>query len=181
MSRAAGIALGVLIVLYPIAAYEGLQHVPPALIAGVIGAVWSVRAWWKGARGQAVLVVAATALYVSYIGLHASQETLRWYPVAVNSIAFSVFTLSLFRGMPVVERIARTTEPDLPPHAVAYTRKVTAVWSVFFLLNGTVAACTAAWAPWSWWAMYNGGISYVLTGLLFAVEWVVRQRVKAAA
>ena len=52
------------------------------------------------------------------------------------------------------------------------------VWSVFFLCNGLLAAALTLWAPLSWWTLYNGLIAYGLMGLLFAVEWLVRQRVR---
>ena len=32
--------------------------------------------------------------------------------------------------------------------------------------------------PVSWWALYTGLISYGLIGLLFAGEWLIRQRVR---
>jgi len=34
------------------------------------------------------------------------------------------------------------------------------------------------WAPLSWWTLYTGLIAYGLMGLLFAGEWLVRQRVR---
>ncbi|MDE5898271.1 MAG: AMP-binding protein [Treponemataceae bacterium] len=64
-----------------------------------------------------------------------------------------------------------------------YTKKVTAVWCAFFVINGSIAAYTALHDFGSEelnnavWSVYNGGISYVLMGLLFAVEFVVRRRV----
>ncbi|MEO6594495.1 MAG: hypothetical protein ABIP94_07060 [Planctomycetota bacterium] len=42
------------------------------------------------------------------------------------------------------------------------------IWSVFFVANGTMAL--------AWWATYNGLISSILMGCLFACEWTVRRR-----
>ena len=28
----------------------------------------------------------------------------------------------------------------------------------------------------AWWTLYNGGISYVLIGLLMGVEWLLRKK-----
>jgi uncharacterized membrane protein len=66
----------------------------------------------------------------------------------------------------------------LPAIAVRYTRKVTQVWAGFFLANGLFTVSLIVYAPLSWWALYTGLISYALIGLLFAVEWLVRQRVR---
>jgi uncharacterized membrane protein len=89
-----------------------------------------------------------------------------------------LFGLSLKYGPPMVERLARMREPQLPARAIVYTRQVTIAWSVFFLCNGLLAAALTLWAPLSWWMLYTGLISYGLMGLLFAIEWLIRQRVR---
>ncbi len=50
------------------------------------------------------------------------------------------------------------------------------VWSLFFLLNGSVSLCTALWATAETWALYNGLVAYVLVGALIGGEWLVRAR-----
>ncbi|MFD2453464.1 COG4648 family protein [Ideonella paludis] len=105
---------------------------------------------------------------------------LKLYPVWVNAVLLLVFGWSLWRGPPVIEQLARLSEPELPPRAVAYTRQVTQVWCGFFVLNGSVAAYTALACNEQTWAIYNGVVAYVLMGLLFGIEWCVRQRVKAS-
>jgi uncharacterized membrane protein len=77
----------------------------------------------------------------------------------------------------IAERIARLRMPDLPQVAVAYTRRVTQVWCVFFVGNGLMALWTALRWPDQVWFIYNGVIAYVLVAALFTGEWLVRQRV----
>ena len=63
---------------------------------------------------------------------------------------------------------------------VAYTRRVTQVWCGFFVRQRRRSrSATALWASEAVWALYNGVLSYVLMGLLFAGEWLVRRRVRA--
>jgi len=100
------------------------------------------------------------------------------YPVAVSLAAAAVFALSLHFPPPVIERIARLTEPDLPPKGVAYTRRVTEVWVGFLLLNASISAATAVWGSLDQWTLWNGLLSYLAMGALFAGEFVVRQRVR---
>ncbi len=102
-----------------------------------------------------------------------------YYPVLVNSALFVLFTVSLVRPPSVIERIARLRDPELPPAAVVYTRRVTIVWTVFFALNGATALYTALFTPLETWALYNGLIAYVLIGTLFAVEFAIRTVFKA--
>lgn len=68
-----------------------------------------------------------------------------WYPVLVNLMMLAVFGSSLFAGQTVIEKLARLQQPDLPEKAVRYTRRVTQVWCVFFIANGTLAALLPGW------------------------------------
>ncbi|MPM92043.1 hypothetical protein SDC9_139177 [bioreactor metagenome] len=131
------------------------------------------RFWWVAAFGAAVLAAAAWL----------SQDALmvKLYPVWVNIVMLAVFGFSLIRPPSVVERLARLREPDLPPSGVRYTRRVTQVWCVFFVLNGAAAAVTALFCSDAVWALYNGLLAYVLMGCLMGIEWGVRQRVRRSA
>jgi uncharacterized membrane protein len=105
---------------------------------------------------------------------------LKLYPALVNAVMLAVFAVSLRFPPSAVERIARLSDPHLPPQGVAYTRRVTQVWCGFFVLNGVAALATALWASDQVWAFYNGLLAYVLMGALFGGEWLIRQRVMAA-
>jgi uncharacterized membrane protein len=87
----------------------------------------------------------------------------------------------LFSPQSLVERIARIQHPNLPPEGVVYTRRVTQIWCVFFVVNGGIALVTALWSSFEIWSLYNGLIAYVLMGLLFAGEYIVRMRTQKHA
>jgi uncharacterized membrane protein len=78
----------------------------------------------------------------------------------------------------IVERLARVREPDLPAAAIGYTRRVTQVWCVFFVINGSIALATALWASEAVWSLYTSVIAYILMGTLFGGEYLVRRRFK---
>jgi uncharacterized membrane protein len=80
----------------------------------------------------------------------------------------------LFSPPPIIERFARLQHPNLPASGIQYTRKVTLVWSLFFLINGCIALGTALWCSFAWWSLYNGFISYLLMALLMGIEYIVR-------
>jgi uncharacterized membrane protein len=103
---------------------------------------------------------------------------LKLYPVLVNGALLAAFGYSLVSPPSMVERFARLSEPDLPPAAIGYTRRVTQVWCVFFVFNGAIALGTALWASQDVWALYTGVIAYVLMATLFGVEYLVRLRFK---
>ena len=142
------------------------------LVRAVLRAIAARQAvWLVAAAGAAVLAALATVFNQAL--------PLKLYPALINAVMLAVFAASLAFPPSAVERVARLTEPDLPPAGVAYTRRVTQVWCGFFVFNGTLALVTALWMSDRAWALYNGLIAYGLIGVLFGVEWLVRQRVKA--
>ncbi|EPY7440114.1 hypothetical protein ACXEJ7_004042 [Klebsiella quasipneumoniae] len=124
---------------------------------------------------QIVAVAGMTLCIASY--LLKTHQLLLFYPVVMNSVMLAVFGGSLWSTMPIIERLARLREPDLPERAVRYTRRVTQIWCAFFIINGGIALFTALYGDLSLWTAWNGMISYLLMGTLMAGEWLVRQRV----
>lgn len=108
---------------------------------------------------------------------------LKLYSVAVSATFLVTFGSTLFFEPTIIFRFAtlqdKTIHGSLAEKQIeAYCRKVTIVWCVFFICNGAVAAYTAFFASDFVWSVYNGGISYILMGLLFAGEFLVRRQVQ---
>ena len=177
MKRARIVLFTLLSVAYPLAIYLLLGRFEPRWLALLLCVLAMVRAI---ATREAIWlwVALATGLLAAWAGLGNSALPLKLYPVLVNVALLLVFGLSLRFGTPVIERLARIQEPDLPAYAVAYTRRVTQAWCVFFLVNGAIALATATLASERVWALYNGLVAYVLIGAMFAGEWLERQRLK---
>ena len=166
-------------VAYPLLVWFGMGKVAPAWLALLLVVLAGLRAlatrqpiWLVSAFGG--LLLAAAAAFGN------SVLPLKFYPVLVNAVLLAVFAISLLHPPSAIERFARMQEPDLPEAGVRYTRRVTQVWCGFFIVNGSIALATALWASDAGWALYNGLIAYLLMGLLFAGEWLVRRRVRAA-
>ena len=126
-----------------------------------------------------------TAIFMVTIGSCAwyfnSQRMLLLYPVLVNLALFFLFFGSLYGKRTVVERFARFRTPDLTEEAVTYTRIVTKCWSIFFVVNGSIAYVTGHYFSLDVWVLYNGFIAYIFMGLLFGIEFLVRMRVMGSA
>lgn len=175
------IGLGLLVVglAYPFAVYLGMEYLTPRMFALLLGSLWLARLF-SGRQTTLVRTTGVIALaFCLLLGLADSAALLRWYPVLISLALLGLFGSSLLSGMPMIERLARLTEPELPPAAVRYTRQVTWLWVGFFSFNATIAAALALWAPLTWWTLYTGLIAYLLMGMLFAGEWLVRQRIRS--
>lgn len=131
----------------------------------------------SSSRRLIVIAIVGGSLCSAALLTHSLTPAL-WYPVAVNASLLLIFGISLFKGMPMIERLARLKEPHLDQHGVAYTRKVTIVWCCFFAINGAIALFTVLKNDIFLWGLYNGCISYVLIGVLFLTEFIVRYFVR---
>lgn len=163
---------------YPFAVYLGLEHLSPRLFALLLGALWLARILGGQQTPLSRTLAVVALLFCLLLGVAGEPALLRWYPVLISLALLGLFAGSLCAGMPIIERLARLSEPELPPAAVRYTRQVTWVWVGYFVINAGIASGLALWAPLSWWTLYTGLIAYLLMGLLFAGEWLVRQRIR---
>lgn len=99
----------------------------------LLGGLWLARAL-TGKRQPGSLWMAVVAIvFCLLLALFDSPALLRWYPVLISSFMLVLFGSSLTFGPPIVERLARVREPQLPAEGIRYTRQVTVAWSVFSL------------------------------------------------
>ena len=170
---------------FPIVVWGGLAHGSTRQAAYVVlGAMLVTMTFafrgrkekgWAGLLAALSLPLATTTLAVVAIWL-GDHRFLLVTPTLVNAALFVSFAWSLRRPRtPVIERFARAMHGDLEPARVAYCRRVTMVWTGFFAVNGIICSWAALSASVSFWAIYTGGISYGLVGLLFCGEYVVRR------
>jgi uncharacterized membrane protein len=172
-------ALTVLItLLYPLAIWFGRGQVEPRWLAGLLLLAVATRVPALRLSGVARWSVAGALLLAACAVWSNMLLPLKLYPVLVNGVLLAAFGYSLAAPPSMVERLARLREPDLPPAAVGYTRRVTQVWCGFFVVNGAIALGTALWASEAVWSLYTGVVAYLLMGLLFGGEWLVRRRFK---
>ncbi|ENV4252933.1 hypothetical protein ACFJ88_004193 [Vibrio parahaemolyticus] len=168
---------------YPFAVYFGIDKFGLNLVGGLLIAALLLRLFVANKTPLQefkflALTTGAVGILLVALGMVFKQHGwLKFYPVVVNVCILCVFAFSLKQPQSIIERLARLQEPELPPSGVAYTRKVTMVWCVFFVLNAVFALYTC-FLPVKIWTLYNGLISYLLAGSLFAGEWIVRQFVR---
>jgi uncharacterized membrane protein/acyl-CoA synthetase (AMP-forming)/AMP-acid ligase II len=107
---------------------------------------------------------------------------LKLYSVAISVTFLGVFGSTLFLPPNIVFRFATLQDKSIKgslaeKRVQAYCRKVTVAWCMFFICNGSISVFTAFCSSDKVWSIYNGGISYVLMGLMFAVEFIIRKQV----
>lgn len=123
-----------------------------------------------------LLPLTAFAILCGALSLILKDEAwLKLYPVFMSLGALVIFASTLIKPPSMIERFARIVEPNLPPEGVVWTKKVTIVWCFFFFFNAILAAYTTFMTSMEMWVLYNGFISYMLMGVLFVVEFILRK------
>lgn len=172
---------GLFLATYPVIVYFGITNWKPRAVAVllllVLVAMLPIRYWNQGSEHLWAVVRAPLAVLAMLVlaALMDDRRLVLALPVLVNMILLLHFAGSLVGPVPVVERLARLEQPELSPSEVRYCRSVTWLWVAFFLVNGLVAGVLAVTGPLSLWAVYTGLVSYLLIGVVFTGEFVVRR------
>lgn len=173
-SRSPRNALAVaLLIAYPI-----LTHV--AVSAGLVWLGWI--AWlclaalvFIAAPGKWRL--AGFALLLVPLAVVDAGTLLKAPPVVINLALAAWFGMSLKAGEePVIGWFARLERGDeLTPELATYTRRLTLLWTVFFVAMAATAALLAVFAAAETWSIFANGVDYVLIGVLFVGEYAYRR------
>ena len=99
---------------------------------------------------------------------------LKFYPAMVNLLIFFIFFSSLFANETIIQKFAKIMEgKELSDIVKKYTRNLTYIWCIFLMFNFLISFATIFMSS-KIWTLYNGCISYLLTGTIFAVECIIR-------
>lgn len=167
-------------ICYPLIVYLLFDKIPAATFIFFALSIIAIRYFVKrnnnGKLWAAALLIAASCL-IAILAID-SQLAVKAYPVVISLSTAAIFIFTLIYPPSAIERIARITEPDLPPEGVAYTRKVTIVWVIFMFANALISAATAIWGSLEQWTLWNSLLSYIAMGTLFTIEYAIRKKVR---
>jgi len=175
---------GACFALYPAVVWGGLSAGSPRQVAWMLLCILLPAAFvlLRGTRSGSVRFVLLmppvfTVLAIAGSGLLDEAALLFVGPVVISLGMLSLFGGTLRSGsVPMIERFARLHEPDLAVPKQRWCRTWTWIWCGFFVFNAVAAWLLAALAPMSWWCFYTTTLSYVLMGILFGGEWMLRRR-----
>ena len=168
-------------ILYPFLVFVGIDKVPPSFFVFISIFLIGIRFFRLGkTTPRRFLLPVFAIIIIIMLGLFflSPHLAVKAYPILMSLLFAGVFGYSLLSPPTVIERIARISEPDLPPEGVAYTRRVTIIWLGFLLINAAISLMTALWGSTQQWTLWNGLLSYLCMGVLFAGEFCVRKIIR---
>ncbi len=158
-----------------------VDHLPGYALIGLFAAIAMARIGWMTtlSRTRRFGIIALVTLFCIGAALTSQSDPdltwLRSYPVLISLGLAGWFAISLLQAESATLRLARLAGMEVPVERLGYMRVLTAIWLCFLLMNAAISAYTAIASSTGAWALYNGFISYVLMGLLFTGEYLVRQ------
>ena len=179
------------VVLTLIVGYAALSHysnsVPDAkglataLSIGPILLIGGVLLW----RWSHPLVAAALLAIVGVLLFHYWPLLTRYYEwsdVIQQCAAYAVVSLSFARSLvggrvPVCTQLSDKLHGPLTPVEIAYTRKATVAWTVFYALLAAVILILFFTAPLRTWSVIVNFGSFGIIGLMFIADHAIRRRV----
>ena len=97
-------------------------------------------------------------------------------PAFINLVLLSIFTYSIISPPTVIEKFASAMHKgQFKKEQVDYTRKITVIWAVFFLLDLLAVVYIAFYRTMLDWAIFTGAINYILMGIIFFGEVLYRK------
>ncbi len=167
-------------IAYPFAVYVALDRLGTSVLLSLVGFFILLRLVFSGSSvAKPFLVFGMLAgMATALVALFAPEQAAFFYPVFMNAGASAAFGMSLLSSRSLIEILARVYEPEPTEKAKQYMRKLTFVWSAFLALNCALSLLTVLNGDKDVWLFYNGFLSYVLMGILFAAELVVRRHLQ---
>lgn len=146
------------------------------IIPFVIAAGWAI-ALELGLRWSLVIIAGMVTLGAASVSIFGLPSTIIFgLPhLVTNLFLMWIFARTLNNGRePLITTIARNVHGSLTAEIEIYTRRVTYLWSLFFLLQVIVSAGLYIFAPLEFWSTFINILNAPLIILVFLCEYSYR-------
>ncbi|MBA3455360.1 MAG: hypothetical protein H0T42_19870 [Deltaproteobacteria bacterium] len=145
------------------------------LIAWVIVRTIPILLSAKKEQRNAALQLPAIALVFAILGWAFDNGTWLLVMPSATQATFGLTFLRSLSGTPLIEHFAKMVKPDLSVGELGHCRRWTKAWGIYLLVLAGIGLVLARYATLEVWTIYVGIGSYVLIGVLFIIEYVVRK------
>ena len=152
----------------------------------VVGPMLAFASFYAARRRMRLLAAAAALVTIALVvqawrGDGVAPATLYLFQhVGIHLLLAFVFGSTLQRGRePLITALARRVHAGgagLTPPMAAYSRKVTVVWTLYFLAMALLSITLHAFAPFEAWAVFANLATPLAMLLLFVGEFALRYR-----
>ena len=165
------------VLIFPFSAYFLIDKLGVEWLGVILFILLTVRSlpWIRGKRRAPLLLLVAGVIFLAVLKWTGNAVILQLYPTIISLGLLSAFGVSLIYPPTMIERFATAAGMVVNSRSISYTRAVTILWCIFFTMNAAVSGIIAVSGSMRVWAIYNGFLSYIIIGVIFASEYVFRQ------
>ena len=163
----------IITVLYPFLIYYLLSNISSFHVISLILLLVVVINFLKI---KSIIILFIGLILTLFLSFTNNEIFLKIYPVCMNLIVSLAFLGSLLKT-PLITLFAQKLKYEITDDDLSYTRKATIAWGVFMFLIMILSLITVFMSDFTW-ALFNGLIAYILIGLMFIIEYIVRTRIR---
>ncbi|MBF0440360.1 MAG: hypothetical protein HQK54_00495 [Oligoflexales bacterium] len=121
-------------------------------------------------QGKTILIMIVILLVASILSFYKKENLVRIYPFVISLHFTILFVNKTGDGLPVTAFYASKFKP-LKPWEMDMLKKINPLWSFGLALNTFVLLIFIFRFSTALWALYAGGLSYVLLAILFMITF----------
>ncbi|MFC1674200.1 hypothetical protein ACFL12_08760 [Pseudomonadota bacterium] len=143
-----------------------------AMLCIGVGLVLLAAIVWAGSKGEILVLAGVFSIlsivaYRAFIGDDLAARLVVVPPVLINAWLAYYFGRTLVAGRePLITRFSRISRGEVPAPLMTYSRRLTIIWTVYFIAFSTIAlfsAATASLENWTWTVNVGGpGLAFLL-------------------
>ncbi|MBR6084804.1 MAG: hypothetical protein IKP61_04225 [Spirochaetales bacterium] len=129
----------------------------------------------KGKRNWSAIVLGILAIAVL---ITQSEIVLEFYPICLTLIFLFVFGIPLLRGRPIITRFAMMMDDAIETHPgrgilERCCKALNIVWCIHFIISLAINCMIVFGSTLRIWTLYNALISYLVQGLIIALQFPI--------
>ena len=185
--RRAKYLFGIIAILYPLLVFCALVILKLPIRYLSIGIIIFAIAYSvinsQHYRGKHTVALFISPLILCVIGavslcLDDSPIVIKMYPALADIAYLTIMATSFFFPPPLafyfIDIFDKSIKTKIPKEVFdRYCTKASVVWCVYFIVDAIIAVITVYYSSELFWGIYNGGITYVIMGMIFAGEFII--------
>lgn len=168
------------VITYPVFVFLALVvfHLPISIVSlgmMVIALAYFAFVSGDGKRNWTAIILGVMALAVLVTG---SELVLKFYPVFMTLVFLVMFGVPLLRGKPIITRFAMMMDPAIATHPARgmlerCCKGLNIAWCIHILISMGINTAICFGSTLEVWTIYNTAVSYAVTGVLVAAQFLV--------
>lgn len=169
-----------LVITYPVFVFLALMvfHLPISIVS--LGMMVIAIAYFgffgsDGKKNWNAIILGVIAVIVL---ITQSELVLKFYPIAITLVFLTMFTVPLIKGHPIITRFAIMMDPAIETHPGRGILErcclgLNIAWVVHLVISLAINIAISFGSTLEVWTIYNAVISYLVMGILIALQFVV--------